>query len=52
LIPLAMARAGCFRTHVLSEHTRSNMRIVEQFLPVRFVVREERGEYTISLATP
>lgn len=52
LIPLAMARAGCFRTHVLSAHTRSNMRIVEQFLPVRFVVREEHSEYTISVDTP
>lgn len=52
LIPLAMARAGCFCTLILSEHTRSNMRIVEQFLPVRFVVREEHGEYTISVDTP
>jgi RNA 3'-terminal phosphate cyclase (ATP) len=49
LIPLAMAGAGCFRTHVLSEHTRSNMHVVEQFLPVRFVVREAHGAYTISV---
>lgn len=51
LIPLAMAREGCFRTHLLSAHTRSNMRIVEQFLPVRFGVHEAHGEYTIGVDT-
>jgi RNA 3'-terminal phosphate cyclase (ATP) len=37
LIPMAMAGRGAFITCTLSAHTRSNMQIVQRFLPVRFL---------------
>jgi RNA 3'-terminal phosphate cyclase (ATP) len=37
LIPMAMAGRGAFITCTVSDHTRSNMQIVERFLPVRFL---------------
>jgi RNA 3'-terminal phosphate cyclase (ATP) len=42
LIPLALAGAGGFRTLPLSDHARSNMDVIRQFLPVTFSV-EPRG---------
>jgi RNA 3'-terminal phosphate cyclase (ATP) len=36
LIPMAMAGGGSFRTRPLSEHARTNMEVVQKFLPVRF----------------
>jgi RNA 3'-terminal phosphate cyclase (ATP) len=41
LIPLAMAGAGRYRTLPLSDHARTNIQIVEQFLPMHFGVNEE-----------
>lgn len=41
LIPFAMAGAGSFRTLPLSEHSRSNIAVIEQFLSVRFAVQQE-----------
>jgi RNA 3'-terminal phosphate cyclase (ATP) len=36
LLPLALAGEGAFRTVRLSRHTRTNMAIIERFLPVQF----------------
>jgi RNA 3'-terminal phosphate cyclase (ATP) len=43
LVPFALAGAGAFRTLVLSEHARSNLEVIQQFLAVRFELREEAG---------
>jgi RNA 3'-terminal phosphate cyclase (ATP) len=43
LIPLALAGAGSFHTRALTDHARTNMRVIEQFLPVRFAVSELAG---------
>lgn len=40
LLPLAMAGAGSFDTCALADHARSNMRVIQQFLPVRFPITE------------
>jgi RNA 3'-terminal phosphate cyclase (ATP) len=48
LIPLAMAGAGRYRTLALSDHARTNLQVVEQFLPVRFGVNHEAdGNVTV-----
>lgn len=41
LLPLALA-GGAFRMGAQSEHFRTNVAVIERFLPVRFVVREGR----------
>ncbi len=41
LIPLAMAGAGRYRTLPLDDHARTNIEVVQQFLPVHFGVNEE-----------
>jgi RNA 3'-terminal phosphate cyclase (ATP) len=41
LIPMALAGSGSFRTLALSDHARSNIEVVERFLPVRFDVQQE-----------
>lgn len=41
LLPIALAGQGAFRTTTPTEHTRTNVRIIEQFLPVRFELVEE-----------
>lgn len=43
LLPLALAGGGAFRTCALTEHTRTNIAVIERFLPVRFQVIEEAG---------
>lgn len=51
LIPLAMAGGGSFVTGPLTEHTRTNARLIERFLPVRFDIREEKkGRWRIGIA--
>jgi len=42
IIPLALAGGGSLRTLPLTEHTRTNIAVVEKLLPVRFRVTEER----------
>lgn len=42
LLPLALAGGGSISTTALTEHTRTNARVVERFLPVR-VALEEAG---------
>lgn len=50
LLPLAMAGAGSFTTHTLTDHARTNMRVIQQFLPVRFEVSEPaEGRVRISV---
>jgi RNA 3'-terminal phosphate cyclase (ATP) len=41
LLPFALAGEGVFRTVSLSEHTRTNLEIVREFLPVRIEAYEE-----------
>jgi RNA 3'-terminal phosphate cyclase (ATP) len=36
LLPLALAGGGSFRTGPLTLHARTNMAVIEQFLPIRF----------------
>jgi len=40
LVPLALAQWGRFRTGPLSLHARTNLEVVQQFLPVRWDVTE------------
>jgi len=40
LLPLAMAGEGSFRALTLSDHARTNMQVIQQFLPVRFAVSD------------
>jgi len=35
LLPLALARGGCFRTLALSEHARTQMQVIHSFLDVK-----------------
>ena len=53
LLPLAIAGGGRFATGALSSHTRTNIGVIEAFLPLKFCV-EEPGEaggvVTIGLA--
>lgn len=50
LIPLALAGGGTFRTRVLTEHARTNMRVIEQFLPLRFQLTELAGGVQVGLS--
>ncbi len=43
LIPMALAGGGAFRTLAPSLHTRTNAQVVERFLPVKILLREDRG---------
>ncbi|WP_395743187.1 RNA 3'-terminal phosphate cyclase [Prosthecobacter sp.] len=40
LLPMALAGGGVFHTVAISDHTRTNMALIEQFLPVKFAVEE------------
>lgn len=40
LLPMALAGGGVFHTLAISDHTRTNMALIEQFLPVKFTVEE------------
>lgn len=40
LLPMALAGGGVFHTVSITDHTRTNMALIEQFLPVRFTVKE------------
>lgn len=44
LIPLALAGDGSFSSYALTQHTLTNMQIVERFLPVRFEIAGGQGE--------
>jgi len=50
LIPyLGLSRGGSFCVREVSEHTRTNIWVVEQFLDVKFNIEERDGIYEISL---
>ena len=40
LLPMALAGGGKFHTLYISDHTRTNMALIEQFLPVKFSVED------------
>ncbi len=40
LLPMALAGGGIFHTLSITDHTRTNMALIEQFLPVKFSVEE------------
>jgi RNA 3'-terminal phosphate cyclase (ATP) len=43
LLPLALARGGCYRTLPLTRHTRTNIDVIRVFLPVSIETTEEAG---------
>lgn len=43
LIPLALAGSGTFSTTEVTEHARTNVRIIERFLPVRITFTDADG---------
>lgn len=43
LLPMALAGGGSFTTSKISSHCRTNMMVIEQFLPVRFSVSAMAG---------
>lgn len=44
LLPMALAGSGLFTTSRVSAHTRTNIDVIEKFLPVKFITtRQERG---------
>lgn len=49
LLPLALAGGGSFRTGPLTLHTRTNMAVIEQFLPVRFEQQAAPDGVTIAV---
>ncbi|OYW18400.1 MAG: RNA 3'-phosphate cyclase [Planctomycetales bacterium 12-60-4] len=49
LLPIALAGGGVFHTLSITDHTRTNIALIEQFLPVKFTVEEiEQGVKQIS----
>jgi len=44
LLPLAIAGGGSFVTYELTEHTRTNIQVIQRFLPARFEVIERKQE--------
>lgn len=40
LLPMALAGGGVFHTTTLTRHTRTNLALIERFLPIRFTVHE------------
>ena len=53
LIPMALARSGSFTTLPLSEHSKTNIEVIKQFLEVDFIV-EKIGtrEWKIEVRSP
>ena len=48
LLPLALAGGGEFRTGPLTRHARTNLEVLQRFLPVRADVRPgERGDVVV-----
>lgn len=50
LIPIALAGGGAFTTVAPSSHTHTNIDVIEQFLDVRFQIREEKNPENYLLA--
>jgi len=50
LLPLALAGAGSFTAEKINMHARTNMKIISEFLSVRFELREAEGSTCVSVA--
>lgn len=50
LLPMALAGAGGFTTHVLSDHLVGNARLIEKFLPVEFEWRQAGGQWRVTVS--
>ena len=44
LLPMALAGSGAFTTLAISDHLRSNARLIEKFLPVEIEWTEQRSD--------
>jgi len=51
LVPFAIAGAGAFRTQPLSQHARTNLEVIERFLPGRIAVREDDRGATLEFSS-
>jgi RNA 3'-terminal phosphate cyclase (ATP) len=40
LLPLALAGGGSFTTMILDDHMKTNISVIEQFLPVKFRIED------------
>ena len=49
MIPMALANEGQFVTTDITEHTRTNARVIEAFLPVKFLIEGGDSNYRVSL---
>jgi len=49
LIYMALAKSGCYTTNELSSHLRTNIEVIQKFLPVSFNVEQQGQIYKISL---
>ena len=50
LLPMALAGGGGFTTHAISDHLRSNARLIERFLPVRIVwAQQASGRWHVTV---
>jgi len=49
LLPLALAGGGAFRTVPPSRHSLTNARVIERFLPVRILFRQDAGACTVEI---
>lgn len=50
LLPLALAGGGSFTTTGLTQHARTNMAVIEKFLPVRFEVSTQEKATLVQVA--
>jgi RNA 3'-terminal phosphate cyclase (ATP) len=51
LLPMALAGGGAFTTHVISDHLRSNARLIEKFLPVEIDwTQQAEGTWRVRIA--
>ena len=51
LLPLALAGGGSFVTYELTEHTRTNIQVIQRFLPLRFeIIERDREMYEIRVS--
>jgi RNA 3'-terminal phosphate cyclase (ATP) len=51
LLPLALAGAGSFDTAILSAHLRTNLAVIEKFLPVRIAYAETDGVFRVDVSS-
>ena len=50
LLPMALCGEGSFTTHVASAHLMTNSKVIEAFLPVRFVFETAGARVHVRLA--